>query len=59
VITGNAGDSFTALDGTWTNAAGTAIFSGSFSGLSGTYNVWNLGFHQLLVHSSVTTSGLP
>ena len=39
--------------------AGTAIFSGSFSGLSGTYNVWNLGFHQLLVHSSVTTSGLP
>ena len=58
VITGNAGDSFTATDGTWTNA-GTATFSGSFSGLSGTYNVWNLGFHQLLVHSSVSTSGLP
>jgi hypothetical protein len=58
VITGNAGDSFTVLDGTWTNA-GTAIFSSSFPGLSGTYNVWNLGFHQLLVHSSVTTSGLP
>ena len=34
---------------------GDAIFSGSFSGLSGTYNVWNLGFRQLLVHSSVTT----
>jgi hypothetical protein len=58
VITGDAGDSFTATDGTWSNA-GTAIFSGSFSGLSGTYNVWNLGFHQLLVHSSLTTSGLP
>jgi hypothetical protein len=58
VITGNAGDSFTANDGTWTNA-GTAIFSGSFSGLSGTYNVWNLGFHQLLVHNTLTTSGLP
>ncbi|MFO0039070.1 MAG: beta strand repeat-containing protein [Synechococcaceae cyanobacterium] len=58
VITGNAGDSFTANDGTWSNA-GTAIFSGSFSGLSGTYNVWNLGFHQLLIHDSVSTSGLP
>jgi hypothetical protein len=58
VITGNAGDSFTATDGTWSNA-GTAIFSGSFSGLSGTYNVWNLGFHQLLVHNTLTTSGLP
>ncbi len=58
VITGNAGDSFTATDGTWSND-GTAIFSGSFSGLSGTYNVWNLGFHQLLVHNSLTTSGLP
>jgi hypothetical protein len=58
VITGNAGDSFTANDGTWTNA-GTAIFSGSFSSLSGTYNVWNLGFHQLLVHSSISVSGLP
>jgi Ca2+-binding RTX toxin-like protein len=58
VITGNAGDSFTASDGTWSND-GTAIFSGSFSGLSGTYNVWNLGFHQLLVHSALTTSGLP
>jgi len=31
---------------------------GSFSWLSGSYNVWNLGFHQLLVHSSVSTSGL-
>ena len=58
VITGNAGDSFTATDGTWSNA-GTATFSGSFSGLSGTYNVWNLGFQQLLIHSSVSTSGLP
>lgn len=58
VITGNAGDSFTATDGTWSNV-GTAIFSGSFSGLSGTYNVWNLGFQQLLVHHSLTTSGLP
>ncbi len=58
VITGNAGDSFTATDGNWNNS-GTAIFSGSFSGLSGTYTVWNLGFHQLLVHNSLTTSGLP
>jgi hypothetical protein len=58
VITGDAGDSFSASDGTWSNA-GTAIFSGSFSGLSGTYNVWNLGFRQLLVHDSVSTSGLP
>ena len=58
MITGNAGDSFTATDGTWTNA-GTAVFSGSFSGLSGTYNVWNLGFQQLRVHHSLTTSGLP
>ena len=58
VITGNAGDSFTATDGTWSND-GTASFSGSFSGLSGTYNVWNLGFQQLLIHSSMSASGLP
>lgn len=58
MITGNAGDSFTALDGIWSNA-GTAVFSGSFSGLSGTYKAWNLGFQQLLVHTSITTSGLP
>jgi hypothetical protein len=58
VITGDASDSFTATDGTWSND-GTAIFSGSFSGLSGTYNVWNLGFRQLLIHDSVSTSGLP
>ena len=58
VITGNSGDSLSVSDGTWSNA-GTASFSGAFSGLSGSYNVWNLGFHQLLVHSSLSTSGLP
>ena len=58
VITGNSGDALSVSDGTWTNA-GTASFSGAFSGLSGSYNVWNLGFHQLLVHSSLSTSGLP
>jgi hypothetical protein len=58
VISGNAGDSLTVADGTWTNA-GTAIFNGSFSGLSGTYNVWNLANEQLLVSSSITVGGLP
>jgi len=58
VISGNAGDSLTVTDGTWTNA-GTAIFSGSFSGLSGTYNVWNLANEQMLVHDSLSVGGLP
>jgi hypothetical protein len=58
VITGNAGDNLSVTDGTWTNA-GTASFNGSFAGLAGTYNVWNLGVQQLLVHSSLTVSGLP
>jgi hypothetical protein len=58
VISGNAGDSLTVADGTWTNA-GTAIFNGSFSGLSGTYNVWNLANEQLLVSSPITVGGLP
>ncbi|MFM7550361.1 MAG: hypothetical protein ACKO8I_16135, partial [Cyanobacteriota bacterium] len=58
VISGNAGDSLTVPDGTWTNA-GTVIFSGSFSGLSGTYNVWNLANEQLLVSSAIRSSGLP
>ncbi len=62
VITGNAGDSLTAttLTGlTWSNA-GTAVFNGTTSSLSGTYNVWNssIGLGQLLVHQSLTTTGL-
>jgi Ca2+-binding RTX toxin-like protein len=58
VVTGNAGDSLTVTDGTWTNA-GTLIFNGTFSSLSGTYNVWNVGRQQLIVHNSITTTGLP
>jgi hypothetical protein len=59
LITGNAGDTLSVPDGTWSNA-GTVIFSGTtFSGFSGTYNVWNLGLRQLLVHDSLTVSGLP
>ncbi|MFM7752868.1 MAG: hypothetical protein ACKO58_00515 [Cyanobium sp.] len=58
MISGNAGDSLTVADGTWTNA-GTVIFSGSFSGLSGTYNVWNLAHEQWLVASAISTTGLP
>ncbi len=58
MISGDAGDNLTVTNGTWTNA-GTVIFSGSFSSLSGTYNVWNLANEQLLVHSSLTVSGLP
>ncbi|MEB3320151.1 MAG: Calx-beta domain-containing protein, partial [Cyanobium sp.] len=57
VITGNAGDSLSVTGGTWTNA-GTAIFKGSFTSLSGTYNVWNLPNEQLLVSSSITVNGL-
>jgi hypothetical protein len=58
VVTGNSGDSLTVTDGTWTSA-GTLIFSGTFSSLSGTYNVWNLDFKQLIVQNSITTTGLP
>ncbi|MFM7647485.1 MAG: hypothetical protein ACKO50_05370, partial [Cyanobium sp.] len=61
VISGNADDSLTVFPGnggTWTNA-GTVIFSGSFSGLSGTYNVWNLAHEQWLVASAISTTGLP
>ena len=56
LITGNSGDSFTALDGLWANA-GTLTAGGA---LSGTYNVWNSssGLGQLLVNSTLTTSGL-
>ncbi|MEB3354984.1 MAG: hypothetical protein VKM34_12270, partial [Cyanobacteriota bacterium] len=58
VITGNAGDILTVSDGTWNNA-GTIVFNGTFSGLSGTYNVWNLAREQLLVSTAITLSGLP
>jgi hypothetical protein len=58
VISGDAGDSLTVTNGTWT-LAGTISFDGTTSGLLGTYNVWNLGFDQLLVGSNVSVSGLP
>jgi len=58
VISGNSGDSVNVIDGTWTNA-GTITFNGTFAGLSGTYDVWNRGFEQLIVQSTITTSGLP
>jgi hypothetical protein len=56
LITGNAGDSLTALDGRWANA-GTITGSGTFAG---TFNVWNsnAGLGQLIVSSALTTSGL-
>ena len=56
LITGNAGDSLTALDGRWANA-GTIIGTGAFSG---TFNVWNssAGLGQLIVSTTLTTSGL-
>jgi hypothetical protein len=59
LINGNAGDTLSVTDGTWTNA-GTVIFNGTtFSGFSGTYNVWNIdNTRQLLVHNSLTVSGL-
>jgi hypothetical protein len=58
VISGNSGDSVNVIDGTWTNA-GTITFNGTLAGLSGTYNVWNLGFEQLIVQSLINTTGLP
>ena len=56
LITGNAGDTFSALDGFWSNA-GTITSTGTFSG---TYNVWNsnIGLGQLFMNSILTTSGL-
>ena len=60
VITGNAGDSLTGLDGTWTNA-GTISGSGSFGAtFSGSFNVLesSTGLAQLFVHNSITRTGL-
>ena len=53
VVTGNAGDSLTVADGIWTNLG--TVTSGSLI-----YNAWNSnsGLVQLLVNSSLTTSGL-
>jgi hypothetical protein len=53
VVTGNAGDSLTVADGIWTNLG--TVTSGSLI-----YNAWNSnsGLVQLLVISSLTTSGL-
>ena len=52
LITGNAGDTFTALDGTWTNA-GTITGTGAFSG---TFNVWNslAGLSQLIIGANAS-----
>ncbi|MFW6730722.1 MAG: beta strand repeat-containing protein [Synechococcus sp.] len=58
VISGNAGDTLSVVDGTWTNA-GTVIFSGSTASLIGTYNIWNLPSEQLLISGAITVSGLP
>jgi hypothetical protein len=60
VITGNAGDSLTGLDGTWTNA-GTISGNGSFGAtFNGTFNVLesSTGLAQLFVHNSITRTGL-
>jgi hypothetical protein len=60
LITGNAGDSLTGLDGTWTNA-GTISGSGSFGAtFSGSFNVLesSTGLAQLFVHNSITRTGL-
>jgi len=60
LITGNAGDSLTALNGTWTNA-GTISGSGSFgSTFNGSFNVLesSSGLAQLFVHNSITRTGL-
>ncbi len=57
VLNGNTGDSLTFAEDHWL-LAGSASFDGRFSGLSGTYDIWNLGFQQLLVHSSLTINGL-
>jgi len=53
VVTGNAGDSLTVADGSWTNLG--TVTSGSLI-----YNAWNsnTGLVQLLVNSSLATSGL-
>ena len=58
VINGNAGDTLTVTDGTWTNA-GTANFLGGFLGSGISFNVWTFGSHQLLVHTDITVNGLP
>ena len=60
VITGNAGDSLTGLDGTWTNA-GTISGNGSFGAtFNGSFNVLesSTGLAQLFVHNSITRTGL-
>jgi len=60
LITGNAGNSLTGLDGTWTNA-GTISGSGSFGAtFSGSFNVLesSTGLAQLFVHNSITRTGL-
>ena len=57
VLNGNTGDSLTFAEDHWL-LAGSASFDGRFSGLSGTYDIWNLGFQQLLVHTSLTINGL-
>ncbi|MFN5193247.1 MAG: calcium-binding protein, partial [Cyanobacteriota bacterium] len=54
LITGDTGDTFTALDGTWT-LAGTITGTGAFSG---TFNVWNSStdLSQLIIGSNVNAT---
>jgi hypothetical protein len=57
VINGDTTDTLAVMDGTWSQA-GTLLFDGSFNGLSDTYNVWNQGCRQLLVHETLLVKGL-
>jgi hypothetical protein len=58
LITGNAGDSFTAANGLWINA-GTLNGTGPFAG--STFNVFNstTGLSQLIVNSALTVTITP
>jgi len=57
LITGNAGDTVTDLDGSWSlvgSVSATGVFAGS-------YNVWNSSTspHQLLLNTALTAAGFP
>ena len=57
LITGDADDSVTVIDGTWSNQ-GTLTLDGTFSSFAaGTYNVWNRdgGLEQLIVEATLNT----
>lgn len=55
LITGNAGDSFSVSNGTWSKEAGSITGSGA---LSGTFNIWNSssGQDQLIVNALISAS---